>query len=140
MTLRRFAILFGIVFLLAGVAGFIPGLSPVHMHRDVAIGASSRLALGLFPVNVLHNIVHLVFGVSGVLAAASVAAALVYARSVAIIYAVLTVCGLIPNLDTLFGLVPLYGNDIWLHAGLAIVAGYMGFVYDRSRHRSRADP
>ena len=38
--------------------------------------------------------------------------------------------GLVPalRLDTTFGLVPLYGNDIWLHALLAIGAGYFGFA------------
>lgn len=129
MTLPRFALVFGIVFLLAGIAGFIPGLSPEHMHPDVAVAASSRLALGLFPVNVLHNLVHLAFGVWGLLAFRSVAGARFYARSVAVIYAVLTLCGLLPGFDTMFGLVPLYGNDIWLHALLAAVAGYFGFLH-----------
>jgi len=135
VPLSRFAVLFGIVFLAAGIAGFVPGLSPAHMHPDVAIGASSRLALGLFPVNVLHNAVHLAFGAWGLLAARSATGALLYARAVAILYAVLTVCGVLPGLDTLFGLVPLYGNDVWLHALLAIAAGYVGFVHHRPARR-----
>ena len=129
MTLSRFALLFGIVFLIAGIAGFVPGLSPEHRHPDVSIGAASRLALGLFPVNVLHNLVHLAFGVWGLIAARSSSASRGYARSVAVIYAVLTICGMVPGTDTLFGLVPLYGNDIWLHALLAAVAGYFGFLH-----------
>jgi hypothetical protein len=129
MTLPRFALVFGIVFLMAGIAGFIPGLSPEHMHPDVSVAAASRLALGLFPVNVLHKLVHLAFGVWGLVAVRSAAAARGYARSVAVIYAVLTICGLVPGTDTLFGLVPLYGNDIWLHALLAAVAGYFGFLH-----------
>jgi len=128
MSIRHFATLFGVVFLLAGIAGFIPGLSPAHVHPDLAVTGSSRLALGLFPVNVLHNLVHLAFGVWGVLAARSVAGSVGYARSVALIYAMLTIMGLFPATDTTFGLVPIYGNDIWLHALLAIVAGYFGFV------------
>lgn len=137
MSVPRFALLFGIVFLAAGIAGFIPGLSPDHMHPDVAVAAASRLALGLFPVNVLHNLVHLAFGVWGLIAARSLAAARGYARSVAVIYAVLTICGLLPGFDTMFGLVPLYGNDIWLHALLAVVAGYFGFLH-RERVTSAA--
>ena len=54
-----------------------------------------------------------------------------YARTVAVIYGVLTVLGLIPATSTTFGLVPIYGNDVWLHAGLAIVAAYFGFVRAR---------
>jgi len=41
----------------------------------------------------------------------------------------LTVFGLVPGTDTMFGLVPLYGNHIWLHALLTVVAAYVGFVY-----------
>lgn len=110
MTSPRFALLFGVIFLLAGIAGFVPSLSPEHMHRDAAV--ASRLTLGLFPVNVVHNAVHCAFGLWGLIAARSVAAARGYARGAALIYAVLTVCGLPPRLDTLFGLAPLCGNDI----------------------------
>ena len=135
MALRRFALIFGIVFLAVGAAGFIPGLTVPHSHPDVRVTSGLGLELSLFPVNVLHDIVHLLFGVWGLLAARSVDGARLYARVVAVIYALLTVMGLIPalNLHTTFGLVPLYGNDVWLHALLAIVAAYFGFV-----HRSEA--
>jgi hypothetical protein len=51
-----------------------------------------------------------------------------YARGVAIIYAILTIMGLIPATNTFFGLIPLYGNDIWLHALTAIIAAYFGWM------------
>lgn len=131
MTTRSFALLFGIVFLLFGVAGFIPQLmQDMHAeHPKLAIDASSGQLLGLFPVNVLHNIVHILFGLWGLAASRSWAGARVYGRGVAIIYGVLTVAGFIPGLNTMFGLVPLYGNDIWLHALLALVAAYFGWVH-----------
>jgi hypothetical protein len=47
---------------------------------------------------------------------------------VAVIYALLTVMGLVPALYTTFGLIPLYGNDVWLHAVLALVAAYFGWM------------
>jgi hypothetical protein len=133
MTLRTFSILYGVVFLAAGAAGLVPGLSPDHVHPGLAVTAGSRLAIGLFPVNILHNLVHLAFGVWGLLAARGTGRARAYAKAVAIIYAVLTVLGLFPTANMMFGLVPLYGNDIWLHAFLTVVAGYFGFV-----HRERA--
>ena len=136
MNTRTFARVWGILFLLAGASGFIPGLwhpAPAH-YPDMAVDSFYGDALGLFPVNILHNIVHLLFGVWGLLAARSLGAAKGYAKAVAIIYAVLLVAGLIPGLNTMFGLVPLFGNDVWLHALLAAVAAYFGFV-----HRDRDD-
>lgn len=126
---RRFALIFGIVFLLVGVAGFVPGITQPHTHPDVMVTAGLGLVLGLFPVNVLHNLAHLLFGFWGLFAATSDGAARVYGKVVAIAYGLLTVMGLVTamNLHTAFGFVPLYGHDIWLHAGLAAVAAYFGF-------------
>jgi hypothetical protein len=130
MSTRTFALIFGIAFLAIGIAGFIPGLVQPHgAEHDLAVEAFSGNVLGLFPVNVLHSAVHVLFGLWGLLAYKSLSASVGYAKGVAIIYAVLTIAGLVPGLDTLFGLVPLYGNDIWLHAVLAIVAAYFGFVH-----------
>ena len=103
----------------------------------VALIVFPRLALGLFPVNVLHNLIHLAFGAWGLLAARSASGSVAYARGVAVIYGVLTILGLIPATSTTFGLVPIGGNDIWLHAGLAAVAGYFGFFHrERARHHA----
>lgn len=129
MSTRTFAMLFGIVFAIVGIAGFIPGLvQPLHPGHPEVSGTSGQL-LGLFPVNELHNVVHLLFGIWGLVASRSLGASITYARGVAIIYAVLTVAGFVPQLNTMFGLVPLYGNDIWLHALLALVGAYFGWVH-----------
>ena len=128
MNTRTFALVFGIVFLLAGIAGFIPQLLQPPQGGAIAPGVHHMMLLGMFPVNPLHNCVHILFGLWGLAASRGAASAVLYARGVAIIYAVLVVCGLVPALDTLFGLVPLYGNDIWLHAALAVVAAYFGWV------------
>jgi hypothetical protein len=89
------------------------------------------LVLGLFPVNVLHNIVHLLFGVLGLAAYANAFPAVSYARIVAVSYAVLALMGLIPGLNTTFGLVPIYGADVALHAVIAAAAAYFGFAVRR---------
>jgi uncharacterized protein DUF4383 len=128
MSTRTFALVFGIVFLLAGIAGFIPALLQPPQGGAIAPGTHHMLLLGIFPVNAAHNIVHILFGLWGLAASRAGAQALLYARGVAIIYAVLVICGFVPSLDDLFGLVPLYGNDIWLHLALAIVAAYFGWV------------
>lgn len=126
--LRTFAIAFGIAFLAIGIVGFVPGLTTPHQDPGLLIQAATGRVFGLFPVNVLHNLVHIAFGVWG-LAATTLTAARFYARSVAVIYALLMVLGLVPALNTLFGLVPLYGHDVWLHALLAAIAAYFGFVH-----------
>lgn len=133
MTLATFARLYGIVFLLIGLSGFVPGLGPAHRHADLAVQAGSAMALGLFLVNIVHNLFHLTFGIWGLISARSNDAAGLYGKAVAAIYGLLTIMRLIPIADTIFGLVPIYGNDIWLHTLLAIVAGYFGFVRGRKR-------
>lgn len=138
-TLRRFALIFGIVFLLVGVAGFIPGVTLPHDHPDVMLKSGLGLVVGLFAVNVLHNLAHLLFGVWGLAASRSDAGSRTYAKGVAIGYAVLTVLGLVTamNLHTLFGFVPLYGHDIWLHAVLAAGGAYFGFMHQQEHRLER---
>lgn len=139
MSIQTFARIFGIVFLVVGIGGFIPGLTQPHDHPGLTVEAASGMAFGLFPVNVLHNIVHILFGAWGLFAAGSFGGARTYARSVAIAYALLTVLGLIPATNTTFGLVPIYGHDIWLHALLAAIAAYFGFAHrETSPAASRA--
>ena len=130
MNVRTFALIYGVVFTLVGIAGFIPDLLSPHdsVEHSLAIERGAGTLFGLFPVNVLHNLVHLAFGVWGLGAYRSASLAVTYARVVAVVYAIFTVMGLIPGLDTTFGLVPLHGNDIWLHAVLAAGAAYFGFV------------
>jgi len=130
MSTQTFARIFGILFLIIGAAGFVPGLTPAHSHPDVTFDAGLGLELGLFPVNYAHNVVHLLFGVWGLVAARSMSAAATYGKVVGVGYALLTILGLIPaaKLWTLFGFVPLYGHDVWLHALLAAVATYYGFA------------
>lgn len=136
MNVRTFALIYGVVFLLVGIAGFIPGLVTPHeaVEHELVVDQGTGDLLGLFPVNLLHNLVHLAFGVWGLLVYRNTGAAVMYARSVAVIYAVFAVMGLVPALSTVFGLVPLYGNDIWLHALLAAIAAYFGFVQHGEAH------
>ncbi len=131
MTVKTFALVFGIVFFAMGATGFIPGVLETHTHPDVSLDAGLGLLFGLFPVNILHNITHLLFGVWGMVASRSFGAARTYAKATAVIYGLLGVMGLISaaNLWTTFGLVPLYGNDVWLHLLLAAVAAYFGFMH-----------
>ncbi len=129
MSTRTFALIFGIVFLAVGALGFVPSMvEPLHPGHPT-VDPEGGLLLGLFPINLYHNIVHIIFGLWGLAASRSLGGSVGYARGVAIIYAVLTVLGLVPSLNTLGGMVPLYQNDVWLHAALALVAAYFGWVH-----------
>jgi Domain of unknown function (DUF4383) len=111
-----FARVFGVIFVVVGILGFVPATM------------TNGMLLGLFPVNAVHNIVHILLGVWGLAVAKSVAGSVGYFKGLAIIYGLLTVLGLIPATNTLFGLAPIHGNDVWLHLALAVVAAYFGFA------------
>jgi hypothetical protein len=129
MNTRTFALIYGIVFLIVGIGGFIPGLTTAATP-DPALEMVHGYGheLGMFPVNTLHNIVHLLFGLWGLAASRSLGGARTYGKGVAIIYALFGIMGLVPGLHTTFGFVPLYGADVVLHFLLAAVAAYFGFV------------
>lgn len=130
MTSRNFAMIIGVVYVAVGLLGFFPGLvsvpPPVAPH--LAVDTGYGYLLGLFPVNVLHNLVHLAVGAWGLTASRTLAGSLSFARGLAIFYAALTIMGLIPVLNTTFGLIPIFSHDIWLHAVTAGVAAYFGFT------------
>ncbi|HEX8467693.1 MAG TPA: DUF4383 domain-containing protein [Allosphingosinicella sp.] len=129
MNTRTFALIFGIAFLIIGAGGFIPGLyQPGTPDPGLTMTHGYGHALGLFPVNTLHNIVHILFGIWGIIAYKSYGGSRAYFRVVAVVYGLLMILGLLEPTRTTFGLVPLYGNDVWLHALLALVAAYFGFV------------
>ena len=125
MNTRTFALIFGIVFLAVGVLGFVPGV----VQNSMGEGLNQHgMLLGLFMISPLHNAAHLIFGLWGLAASRSTSGAVVYFRAVAVIYALLAVLGLITSTADLFGMIPLMGNDVYLHAALAIIAAYFGFV------------
>ncbi len=129
MLTKRFAIVAGIAYLLIGIAGFFPSLllAPDADHK-LTVRALHGALFGLFPVNLVHTLLHLAVGAWGVLAArVSNPASVTYARGMAVIFAALAIMGLFPRLNTLFGLMPLHSHAIWLHAVTAAVAAYIGW-------------
>src|SRR3954451_3930994 len=135
MSLRTFALVYGLAVLAFGVLGFVPGVTAMSDGDPnlYVIGPGHGHLLHTFHVNVLHNAAHLLFGVLGLTCAATAPAARSYARLVAVTYALLTVMGLIPawGTDFTFGLAPLHGHDVWLHAILAVIAAYFAFLHPK---------
>ncbi len=130
MLTRYFALAVGVVYLLVGLMGFIPGLvsAPEAGAPDLIVEAGYGRLLGIFPVNVLHHLVHILIGVLGIVAYRSWPAARTFARGLAIFYGLLAVGAFIPGLRTTFGLIDLRHPGLPLHAVTAAIAAYFGFA------------
>jgi hypothetical protein len=133
MTVRTFALALGILYLALGVLGFAPPLwTPIsNTAPPLSITAFHGYLFGLFAVNFFLNLVHMATGAWGIAASRGAGGSRAYAKTVAVIYGLFAVMGLMPELNTLFGLMPLYGNDVWLHAGTALAAAFFGWVWKR---------
>lgn len=129
---QYFALIIGILFTLIGVAGFIPAFVSAPASAPDAVGLSITTGygdlMGLFPINLLHNIVHLTVGITGLLASISLGSARLFSGILAIFYGSLVVFGLFMPTQSTFGLIPIFGNDVWLHAVTAAIAAYFGFI------------
>jgi uncharacterized protein DUF4383 len=116
--LKTAAIIFGIVFLLVGVLGFVPGIT-----------TTGQMLLGIFHVNAVHNIVHLLSGaVALITGLTSTAAARMYFRVFGIVYALVAILGFFTGYGLLLGLISNNMADTWLHVLIALVALALGFV------------
>jgi hypothetical protein len=127
------ATLVGIVFLLVGVLGFVPGITSHYSDLQFMGHHSHAKLLGLFEVSILHNIVHLLFGVAGLAAGrATASAARGYLVGGGIIYLVLWVYGLVVGMGSKANFVPLNNADNWLHLILGIGMVGLGLALGRT--------
>ena len=116
---QKVALLFGFAFIGAAIAGFAVG----GMSMDASMMTATKLA-GIFPVNVLHNGVHLLLGVWGLLGARSMAGARRYCLLSGAAYLVLAALGFV--IPDVFGLIPIGGNDIALHGVFGVILTAVG--------------
>jgi hypothetical protein len=119
-TVQRVAQIFGWVFVLVALWGFFVS------RGSMEAGPEAPAILGLFPVNLLHNLVHLGLGIWGIAAARSFGGARAYGRIAGVAYILLAILGFVD--PTTFGLIPIGGADIWLHATLGVILAAIGFT------------
>jgi len=125
-TLQTVALLFGIVFLLVGILGFIPGITS-DAPGDFAGEDSDAELLGIFQVSVLHNIVHLLFGIAGLALARTWDGARTFLIGGGVVYLLLWILGLLGGAEW----VPVDDADNWLHFVLGAVMVGAGVLLGR---------
>jgi hypothetical protein len=143
--MQKVAMIYGIVFLIVGIAGFIPGLTTNIETMQFAGHMSEAMLLGVFQVSILHNIVHLLYGILGLALARRFSWSKMYLIWGGVVYAVLLVYGLFFHGDHDANFVPLNTADNWLHGGLALTMILLGVLLGRGRDETmgtadRANP
>ena len=121
------------VFLLVGILGFIPGITTDYGQMQFAGHESEAFLLGIFQVSILHNIVHLLYGVVGLLLARSWSGARVFLIVGGLVYGVLWLYGLLVGHESSANFVPLNTADNWLHFALFVDMVALGFLLGRER-------
>jgi Domain of unknown function (DUF4383) len=126
---QTLALLFGIAFLGFGVLGFIPGITTNVGDMKFAGNDSPSELLGIFQVSILHNIVHLLFGIAGIALSRTWESARTYLFGSGLIYFGLLLFGLIVSFRDIndANFVPVNDADNLLHLALAI--GLLGSWY-----------
>jgi Domain of unknown function (DUF4383) len=136
----------GAVFLLVGILGFIPGITTNFDALQWAGHESGAMLFGVFAVSGLHNIVHMAFGVAGLMLARTFTGARGFLIGAGVIYLVLWLYGVVIDHGSAANFVPVNAADNWLHLGLAVgmiacgvALGGMQFV-SRARHGTHTPP
>lgn len=119
---QTFALFVGVVFLLVGVLGFVPGTTD-RLDRIGFAGAHSEAMLfGVFQVSVLHNALHLLFGLAGIAVAWTWGASRLFLGVGGFVYLLLWVYGsVVHSIDHDGGaanFAPFNPADNLLHLGL----------------------
>jgi hypothetical protein len=124
----------GVVFLLVGVLGFVPGITTHYGDLSFAGHGSGAKLLGIFQVSILHNLVHLLFGVVGLALAKTIDGARNFLVGGGVVYLALWVLGVAGAGDW----IPSNTADNWLHFALGIGMIGLGFVASRRPVRAAA--
>ena len=135
--LRTAALLVGATFLLVGVLGFVPGITTDYGDMSAAGHESLAKLLGVFQVSILHNLVHILFGVAGILMSRTNEGARTYLIGGGVIYLVLWLYGLVIDKTSDANFVPVNTADDWLHFFLGVGMIGLGVALSRNRRTAR---
>lgn len=130
-TVQSAALLGGIVFLAVGILGFVPGITTHYGDLSFAGHDSGAKLLGIFQTSILHNIVHLLFGLAGIAMARSWEGARTFLIGGGTIYLVLFVYGLLAHGGSGANFIPVNSADNVLHVALGVAMIALGLVLGR---------
>jgi hypothetical protein len=123
---KTFGMLFGIVFLVVGILGFVPGISPPDAN-------GMPMLLHIFMVNTVHSVIHIASGAIFLFASmAGAGAARLWFKIFGLVYAVVAVMGFVVGNGMIFNLISNNTNDTWLHVVLAAAMLLIGFASPKS--------
>lgn len=125
--------LVGVAFLAAGIGGFIPGLTTNVDDLELYGHTSGAELLGLFEVSILHNLVHVVFGVAGLLLARALDGAKAYLVWGGVLYLLVAAYGWLVDHDHDANFLPVNDADNWLHVALGGAMVVLGTTLGRPR-------
>jgi 4-hydroxybenzoate polyprenyltransferase len=135
--LQTTALVVGVVFLLVGILGFIPGVTQDFDTITFAGHESDAKLLGIFEVSILHNLVHALFGIAGIAMARAWSTARTYLIGGGAIYLVLWLYGLLIEEDSAANFVPVNDADNWLHLVLGLGMIGVGVALSRDARSTR---
>ncbi|HUQ26409.1 MAG TPA: DUF4383 domain-containing protein [Burkholderiales bacterium] len=143
MKTSTFALLAGLVYFVGGLLGLMPVtlMAPPVDSPPTSFAILYGYLFGLFPVNIVLSLLHLAVGAWGMRAWRSANPAF-FARGTALLFGVLAVMGMVPLLNTVFGWIPIHGNDVLLHGFTAAIAAYFGWrneIEPANRRSARMD-
>jgi Domain of unknown function (DUF4383) len=136
MQTRFFALVLGVFYLGIGILGLIPALytSPPSNAPTLDVTSAYGFLFGQFPVNAVHDVFNIVIGVAGIIAGSRLEPARYYCIFLFFVLGLLACIGFMPQANTLWGKMPIFGSDTWIHMVTAIAAGYFGYVATESTH------
>ena len=142
MAVQGAAVIVAVLFLFAGVLGFVPGVTTGYDELQWFGHHSGAKLFGMFAVSGLHNIVHMAFGVAGLAMARTFAMARAYFLIGGLAYLGLWVYGLLVDHGSPANFVPVNNADNWLHFGLGVGMLLLGVTlagrHDPTKRGSKA--
>lgn len=139
-NVQKAALAVGAVFLLVGILGFVPGITSNYDQLSFAGHDSDAMLMGVFQVSILHNVVHLLFGIGGIAMARTPGTAKNYLLWGGVVYLVLWIYGLLIDHDTEANFVPVNDADNWLHLVLGLGMVALALLLTRTAHAGTRRP
>ncbi|GIV96352.1 MAG: hypothetical protein KatS3mg057_1009 [Herpetosiphonaceae bacterium] len=127
MLLSMFALIIGMLYLTLGILGLIP-VAHTKWPSDappLVIQNASGYLLGFFPSNLILAILHLLTGLWAIAASYHSARLRIFAVSIAVVYGIATMLGIIPLFNEINRFIPLFGRNSWLHGLTAAIATFI---------------